>query len=419
MSEHEAEREQRVTPLELFFDLVFVFAITQVTTLLSHSPTWAGLLRAMLLLAMLWWAWSAYAWLTNTLDPEEGAVRLAMFAAVGAMLVASLAAPEAFGADGVIFGVAYLIVRVLHLVLFAIAGRGDRDLLRAVLRIAPGATIGAVLLVVAGFLDGAAQLTLWGVALAFTYLGVLLGHMRGWRVSPAHFVERFGLIIIIALGESIVAIGVGAAGVPLDAGVITAALLGVTVAACLWWSYFDWVIYVAQARLTEATGAARARLARDAYSYLHLPMVGGIVLFAFGLKTTLPDVGDSLGTIPALGLCGGIALYLLAHVGLRLRIGGGLGRGRPVAAILLLGLIPVATLVPALAALGLVAFICVSLIVYEVFRHRESRAWIRSRRGAFTMEEVAHSEPGHESGRRSTGRKDTDARGDAADTDRA
>src|SRR5206468_11785471 len=144
--------------------------------------------------------------------------------------------------------------------------------------------------------------------------------------SPEHFVERFGLIIIIALGESIVSIGVGAAGLPLDAGVVTAALLGVTVAACLWWSYFDWPIYVGQAWLAEATGARRAVLARDAYSYLHLPMVAGIVLFAFGLKTALTDLGGSLEIVPALGLCGGIALYLLAHVALRLRIGGGLGR---------------------------------------------------------------------------------------------
>src|SRR5205809_7962087 len=156
--------------------------------------------------------------------------------------------------------------------------------------------------------------------------------MRGWRVSPEHFVERFGLIVIIALGESIVAIGVGAAGLTLDAGVIAAALLGITVAACLWWSYFDWVVYVAQARLAQATGARRAALARDAYSYLHLPMVGGIVLFAFGLKTTLADEGAPQGIVPALGLFGGIALYFLAHVALRFRIGGGLGRGRPVAA---------------------------------------------------------------------------------------
>jgi low temperature requirement protein LtrA len=292
------------------------------------------------------------------------------------------------------------VARVLHLVLFAIAGRGDRDLFRAVARIVPTAILGAALLVVAGFLEGAAQLAVWGAAVIVNYLGALLGHMRGWRVWPEHFVERFGLIIIIALGESIVAIGVGAAKLPLDAGVITAALLGVTVAACLWWSYFDWVVYVAEARLAELTGAPRARLARDAYSYLHLPMVGGIVLFAFGLKTTLAHVGGSLGIVQALGLCGGVALYLLAHVALRLRIGGGLGRGRPVATVLLLGLLPIATHVPALAALGLVAVVCTSLIVYEVVRHRESRAWIRSRRGSFTTEEARRATPSRPRGRR-------------------
>jgi low temperature requirement protein LtrA len=360
MADRKSEREHRVTALELFFDLVVVFAITQVTSFLARDPTWGGLLRGMLLLGVLWWAWAAYAWLTNTLDPEEGAVRLAVFAAVAAMLIVSLAAPGAFGSDAVTFGVAYFVVRALHLVLYGIAGHGDRDLFGAVMRIVPGATLGPALLVVAGFLHGAAQLAFWGAALAIDYLGVLVGHMRGWRVSPEHFVERFGLIIIIALGESIVAIGVGAAGLPLDAGVIAAALLGITVAACIWWSYFDWL----------------------------LPMVGGIVLFAFGLKSLLPDVSRSLASVPAVGLVGGVALYLLAHVALRLRTSRSLGLGRPVAAVLLLGLLPAATRMPALATLGLVASVCAALIVYEVVRHREARAWIRSRRGAFTTEEA-------------------------------
>jgi low temperature requirement protein LtrA len=389
MDDRAVERGQRVTPLELFFDLVVVFAITQVTGFLSDDPTWGGLLRGLLLLGALWWAWANYAWLTNTLNPEEGAVRLAVFGAIAAMLIVSLAAPNAFGTDGVAFGVAYFIVRALHLFLYAIAGRGDRDLLRAVLRIVPTAILGPALLVIAGFLDGTAQLALWGAALAIDYLGVLVGHMRGWRVSPEHFVERHGLVVIIALGESIVAIGVGAAGLPLDAGLSAAALLGIAVVASLWWSYFDWVAFVAQARLAEATGAERAALARDLYSYLHLPMVAGIVLFALGLKTTLADVDGSLRTIPALGLCGGVALYLLAHVALRLRIGGGLGRGRPVATILLLGVLPLAREVPALAALGLVAAVCAALIAYEALRYTHARAWIRSRRGAFTMEEAA------------------------------
>lgn len=389
MDDRDLGREGRVTPLELFFDLVVVFAITQVTGFLSDDPTWGGLLRGLLLLCVLWWAWAAYAWLTNTLNPEEGAVRLAMFGAIAAMLIVSLAVPNAFGSDGVAFGVAYFIARALHLALYAIAGRGDRDLLRAVVRIVPTAILGPALLVIAGFFDGAAQLALWGAALVIDYLGVLVGHMRGWRVSPEHFVERHGLVVIIALGESIVAIGVGAAGQPLDRGVIAAALLGIAVVAALWWSYFDWVAFIAQARLTEATGAERAALARDLYSYLHLPMVAGIVLFALGLKTTLADVDGKLRTIPALGLCGGIALYLAAHVALRLRIGGGLGRGRPVATILLLGLLPLAREAPALAALGLVAAVCAALIAYEALRYPYARAWIRSRRGAFTMEEAA------------------------------
>jgi low temperature requirement protein LtrA len=389
MDDRAVERGQRVTPLELFFDLVVVFAITQVTGFLSDDPTWGGLLRGMLLLGALWWAWAAYAWLTNTLNPEEGAVRLAVFGAIAAMLIVSLAAPNAFGSDGVTFGVAYFVVRALHLLLYAIAGRGDRDLLRAVVRIVPTAILGPALLVVAGFFDGAAELALWGAALAIDYLGVLVGHMRGWRVSPEHFVERHGLVVIIAFGESIVAIGVGAAGLPLDAGLIAAALLGIAVVASLWWSYFDWVAFVAQARLAEATGAERAALARDLYSYLHLPMVAGIVLFALGLKTTLAEVDGSLGTIPALGLCGGVALYLLAHVALRLRIGGGLGRGRPAATILLLVVLPFGREVPALAVLGLVAAVCAALIAYEALRYPQARAWIRNRRGAFTMEEAA------------------------------
>jgi low temperature requirement protein LtrA len=390
----EGEREARVTPLELFFDLVFVFAFTQVSTLLIGNPTWGGVLRGGLLLSVLWWAWSAFAWLTNTLDPEEGGVRIAMFAAIAAMLIASLAAPQAFGRDGVTFAIAYLIVRALHLVLYAIAGRGDTELLRAVLRIVPTVAVSCALLVVAGFLDGAPQLACWAAAAAIDYIGPLVGHMRGWRISPAHFVERFGQIILIALGESVIAIGVGAQGLDLDARLVAGALLGICVIACLWWSYFDWVVYVAQSRLEEASGKRRAALARDVYSYLHLPMVGGIVLFAFGLETALHEAEHSLRLVPAFGLVVGIALYLLAHVGLRLRIGGGLGRGRPIACVVLLALLPVATRVHGLVAVGLVAAVCVALISYEALRHRESRALIRAHRSALTAEQIERLERG-------------------------
>jgi low temperature requirement protein LtrA len=378
--ETHVEREERVTPLELFFDLVFVFAITQVTGMLSGDPTWGGLLRGLLVLGALWWSWAAYAWLTNTVDPEEGPVRLAMLGAMGAMLVVSLAVPAAFGADGVVFGVAYFAVRVLHIALYALAGRGDPDLLGAVLRMTPTATLGPALLVGAGFLDGAAQVTVWVTALALDYLGVLPGRGRGWRVSPAHFAERHGLIVIIALGESIVAIGVGAAGLPLDAGLLAAALLGIGIVAALWWAYFDVVAIVAQRKLGEARGAARAALARDSYTYLHLPMVAGIVLFALALKKTLAHVGDSLDTIPAVGLCGGLALYLFAHVAFRLRNVGTLNRPRTVAAAAFVGLFPAALKLPALAALALAAAVCFVLIGYEAIRYREARARVRRSR---------------------------------------
>ena len=383
------EGEERVTPLELFFDLVFVFALTQVTGFLAANETWEGLLRGALLFAALWWAWGAYAWLTNTLDPEEGGVRLVMFATTAAMLIVALATPSAFGSEALVFAVAYFLVRALHIVVYAIASRDDPELYAAVLRFARGAVLGPTLLVIASFFDGPVEIGLWIAALTIDYLSALIGRGRGWRLSPAHFVERHGLIIIIALGESIVSIGVGAAGLPLDAARIAAALLGMVVAAALWWSYFDWVIFISQARLTDAHDAERAGLARDLYTYLHMPMVFGIVLFALGLKETLGHVEEPLGTIPAIGLCGGLALYMAAHVAVRFRISGDIGHGRPIATVVLIALIPVATIVPALTALALAAAVCVTLIAYEAIRYRYARSWIRGHRGEFTMEEAS------------------------------
>jgi low temperature requirement protein LtrA len=385
------DSEQRVTPLELFFDLVFVFAITQVTSLLSADPTWHGLLRGLLVLGALWWAWAAYAWLTNTLNPEEGVVRIAMFGVTAAMLIVALAVPEAFDEHGVIFGVAYLVVRVMHLALYALAARGDHDLLGAVLRMTPSSTISGVLILTAGFLDDEQRVALWLIALAIDYLGVLVGRGSGWRVSPGHFAERHGLIIIIALGESIVAIGVGAGAIDLTAGVIVAALLAIVVVASLWWAYFDWVSIVAEQMLRQLTGAQQATLARDAYSYLHFVMVVGIVFFALGLKKTLADVGDPLATVPATALTGGLALYLLAHVLLRVRISRleghrSIGRGRPTALLALLAFWPVADDVPALAALLFAAAVFVALIAYEAIRYRVPRAQLRQ--GALATDEL-------------------------------
>ena len=391
MDAERTEREQRVTPLELFFDLVVVFAFTQVTQLMSDDLTWRGLGRGLLVLAAIWWAWTGYAWLTNALEPEEGQVRAGMFGAMAAMLVVALAVPGAFGADAVLFGVAYLLVLLLDLVLYAIAGRRDPDLFRALLGFAPAAMVGAVCILVAGFVDGTLQTVLWIVGLAVLYGGALIGRGRGWRISPGHFAERHGLIVIIALGESIIALGVGAAGFSLSAGIITAAVLGVVVVASLWWAYFDVIAVMSQRQLSQTSGAGRARLARDYYSYLHLPMIAGIVLFALGLKATIEHVGEPLAAVPAVALCGGLALYFLTHVGLRLRLvhyirrttaerPGWIGPGRLATGVVMLALIPAARELPALVSLAVVTAVCCALIAWDVIHYREDRAEVRRAR---------------------------------------
>jgi low temperature requirement protein LtrA len=378
-AERELERgdEHRVTPLELFFDLVIVFAFTQVTSLLVDDPTWGGVLRGMLVLAALWWAWNVYAWLTSTMDVDEGGVRLAMLASMGAMLVVALAVPGAFGDNAVLFGVAYLLVRLLHLVLSAIVGRDDPDRRGALLRFAPTAILGASLLVLAGFLEGDVRIAVWVAALAIDYLGpVVIGIGRGWWIAAEHFAERHGLIILIALGESIVAIGIGA-GPHLETGVLVAAGLGIVLVSALWWLYFDVAAIFARTRLMEATGVERARLARDAYGYLHLPMVAGIVLFAFGLETTFHHIGEALDTVPAVALCGGTALYLLGHIAFLFRATHYVFRRRTIGAAVLLALIPAAVAIPALAALALVSTVCSLVVAYEAIRYRADRIRVR------------------------------------------
>jgi low temperature requirement protein LtrA len=377
LQDEPAEVEQEVTPLELFFDLVFVFAITQVTGFVSGDPTWTRLVEGMAILAALWWAWESYVWLGNTAGSDEGTVRVVLLSAMGAMLVASLAVPRAFGDDGVIFGVAFLAVRVLHLGAYAIVSRDDPQLRFVVTRMASTMLPASALIVVAGALDGTAQALMWVAALSLDYGGLIARGTEGWRVVASHFAERHGLVIIIALGESIVALGVGAEGLGLDAGIIAGALLGVAVAAALWWAYFDFVALVAERVLRQAAPADQVRIARDSYTYLHLPMVAGIVLFALGTKKTLAHVGDELEAVPAVALCGGVALYLVALSALKRRNVGSFNWPRLVAALVLAALAPIATVVPALVALALVAVVSCGLIAYEVVRYADARDRIR------------------------------------------
>jgi low temperature requirement protein LtrA len=375
--EEPVDVEQDVTPLELFFDLVFVFAITQVTGFVSADPTWTRLIEGLAILAVLWWAWVSYAWLGNTAASDEGAVRVVLLSAMAAMLICSLAVPHAFGRDGMVFGVAYFMVRVLHLAAYTVVSRGDPQLRGVVARLATTMLPAAGLLVVAGALDGTAQALCWIGALVVDYGGLVARGVEGWRVVAGHFAERHGLIIIIALGESIVAVGVGAEGLELDAGIIAGALLGIAVAGALWWAYFDVVAIVAERRLRRAPPDEQVRIARDSYTYLHLPMVAGIVLSAVGVKKTLAGVGDELHDVPAVALCGGVALYFVALSAVKRRNIGSFNVPRLVAAAALVALVPVATAVPALLALALVAAVACALIAFEFVHYAAARERIR------------------------------------------
>ena len=369
--------EERVTPLELFFDLVFVLALTQCTALIASNPTWEGLVQALLALAMLWWSWGGYAWLTSVIDPEEGAVRIGIFAAMAAFLVAALSLPDAFGDDAVVFASAYGIVRIAHIWLFTIASRDEPELRKSVIGLASSSAIGVGFLFLAATTDGWWQIAVWGIGMVLDIGLPTLFWSSGWQLLASHFAERYALILIIALGESIVAIGVGSKAV-VDGGVILAATLGIAVAAALWWLYFDVTVGVAERRLAEATpGREQNELARDAYSILHLPMIAGIVLLAFGLKKTLEDVDDPLKTIPAVALLGGVALYLFALVAFRWRMVQTTSWTRLTGAAAVLALFPLAREVPAVVSLALVFAVPLVVILYEVIRFAETRDHVR------------------------------------------
>ncbi|UPM44802.1 low temperature requirement protein A [Halocatena salina] len=361
------EQEQDVTPLELFFDLVFVFAFTQVTGFLVENLTWTGMARGAALFAMLWWAWVTYSWLTGAVPAEEMLpARSVILTAMVAMLIVALSVPGAFGDDGVLFGVAYFVVRVLHVLLYAVATPPETR--NAVLRAAPGFFGGPALIVIAGFFDGLFEGVLWIVALALDYGIVFVRGVKGFHVNVEHFVERHRLVLIIALGESLVAIGVGAEGLELGFSVVLAALLGIVLVIALWWLYFDYVVLAAEQTLAAASGHEQTQMARDSYSYIHLLMVGSIIFVALGIEQTLAHTGEPLGIIAAVALFGGGAVYLIGHNAFRYRDHGNISVLRLVVAAAALVLTPLAVRVPAIAALAVLTALFVGLAAYETVR---------------------------------------------------
>jgi low temperature requirement protein LtrA len=316
--------ERRTSPLELLWDLVFVFAVTQVTTLLYHQLTWSGFGRSMLVLALIWWAWSAFVWAANAQGAESAVLRGALLTATLFILIAGLAVPKAFGSDGTVFAVTYTVVRVLHLILYADASRQGNAAWSAIAGFAVTVLIGMALLIGGSFTTGAARDALWMGAVAIDYAGpawLTRERLRGLQqVAVSHFAERYSLFVIICLGESIVTIGVGSRGRPLSVALVAAVALGLLITVALWWTYFERFADAAEQRLRAQDDPVLA--AADAYSYLHLLIVAGIIIFAVGVNAVVHAPSSPLSTPGRLALCAGIVVYLLGHAAFRLRIAG-------------------------------------------------------------------------------------------------
>ena len=370
MAPVEVAEDRRTTPIELLWDLVFVFAITQVTTLLANQPSWTRFGESMLVLALVWWAWSAFVWAANAQATDAQALRLSMLLATVLIFLTGLALPHAFGADSTMFAVTYAAVRFVHLWLYADASRQGNASRRAIAGFSVTVVIGMALLIAGSFLDGGARAALWCAALAIDYAGpawLTRERLRGLqRVAVAHFAERYSLFVIICLGESIVAVGVGT-GVSsrLTVTLAVAMSLSLLITVGMWWTYFDRLAAAAEARLREHDDPVLA--AADAYSYIHLVIVAGIIIFAVGVKLLARrhHLGSPLEDSARLALCGGVALYLLGNVGFRLRMVGALSYEKLLTAAALLVLYLLGSGIPAWSVAAGITLLVGALCVLE------------------------------------------------------
>jgi low temperature requirement protein LtrA len=358
----QTERVERVSTLELFFDLVFVFTITQLTAVLSDDPTWRGLLRVVLMLGVIYYMYGGYAWLTNAVAADRAARRLLLLGGMAAYLVLALAIPRTFSEGDVAFGVAYLVIVSIHAGLYT--RTPEAHTLRALARLAP-LNLGSALLVLAAVVvEGTAAYLLWGAAFALEWFTPLLAGTGGFRIAPAHFVERHGLVVIVALGESIVAIGIGAADLPVDLSLAAVAVLGLLLAACLWWAYFGGDDTRAERALAAIPEDQRGWVAIRSFGYWHLVMLLGIITLAAGLKDAIGHAHDPLDLAHALLLAGGAALFLAGDVLFRRALAIGPGGLRAAAAALAPATIPLGLSLSALAQLvALLAVLAGSLLI--------------------------------------------------------
>ncbi len=357
-----SERSARVSTLELFFDLVFVFTITQLTSVLVAGGDAAAAVQVVVMLLLVWWMYDGYAWLTNAIATDRLRYRIALIGGMGGFLIGALAIPDAYESDGLAFGLAYLAVVLLHGAMYA-KGTSVSEV-AAILRIVPYNLTTAGLAVLGGALGGDAQWVLWTGAAVLIWCTPWLTGTEGFLVSASHFVERHGLVIIVALGESVVVIGVGAAHLPLDLDLVAVALLGLALSASLWWLYFRGEDDVERA-MEIAEPSRRARLAVLAFGYWHYGLLLGVVAVAAGLKKAVGHPYDELDMWVGLELAVGVALFAACTVGFRATLGLGISRQRLLAAGAAFATIPLGLHWSALAQLVALTAIVVAALVLE------------------------------------------------------
>jgi low temperature requirement protein LtrA len=328
----------RVSTLELFFDLVFVFTITQLTTVLFRAPTIRGLIQVVVMLMLVWWMYAGYVWMTNAVRANTAARRLLLLGGMGAFFVVSLAIPKAFAGSGLAFGLAYLVVVGVHAILFTRATAVSAA--RAILGLGSYNVSSALIVVLGGALGGGAQYALWGAAAIFEWLTPTIRGTSGFVIAPSHFVERHALVVIIAIGESIVAIGFGASLLPIDLALVGVALLGLALSACLWWMYFEGHEERAERALEALPVPQRAYAAVAAFGYWHLPMLFGILAVASVERQAAEHPFSATSWARSAFLAGGIAAYCAGNALFRRELLLGGGRSRALAALATLVAIP-------------------------------------------------------------------------------
>lgn len=343
------DEEAHASHLELFYDLVFVLAVTQVSHLLLGHLTWGGAGRSLLVLLVIWWAWTYTTWVTNMLDPDAIVVRLLVLSLMFGSLVIAVAIPDAFGSRALLFAGAYVAIQVgrTAFLAFVVAGRGSPERVPAT-HILTWFLASGMFWLAGGFASGSTRITLWLVAIAIDYSAPLVFYRvpgrrplspSSWDVETSHFAERFQLFIIIALGESIIVTGATTSELPLDAARFAAFGLAFLSTAAFWWLYFHLVATISQRQLASAQESTR--LARDGYTYLHVVIVAGIIVSAVGDELVIAHPRDTLPTPELVALVAGPAIYLLGHVLFRLRMAGSIGWWRLAGAIacVLVGLV--------------------------------------------------------------------------------